>query len=51
VLTGDYDTWVGRWEPSALPPGQKLPQPTPLFKKLDEKVVDEELARLEAGMG
>jgi methionyl-tRNA synthetase len=51
VLTGDYDTWVGRWEPSALPPGQKLLQPAPLFKKLDEKVVAEELARLEAGMG
>ena len=27
VLTGDYETWVGSWEPSALPPGQKLQQP------------------------
>jgi methionyl-tRNA synthetase len=49
VLTGDYDTWSGRWEPSALPPGQKIQQPGPLFKKLDEKVVEEELARLEQG--
>jgi methionyl-tRNA synthetase len=47
VLTGDYDTWVGRWAPSALPAGQKLGQPAPLFKKLDDSVVAEELARLE----
>ena len=45
VLTGDYDG-VGRWEPSALPPGQALHPPVPLFKKLDESVVEEELARL-----
>src|SRR5205823_6266117 len=24
VLTGEYDTWVGRWAPSELPAGQKL---------------------------
>ncbi|HJZ49992.1 MAG TPA: methionine--tRNA ligase [Roseiflexaceae bacterium] len=47
VLTGDYETWVGRWASGALPPGQKLQQPTPLFRKLDESVVAEELARLE----
>jgi len=47
VLTGDYASWVGRWEPSALPIGQKLQQPAPLFKKLDEAVVEQELARLE----
>jgi methionyl-tRNA synthetase len=48
VLTGDYDKWVGRWEPSELPPGQTLREPKPLFKKLDaEKVVAEELARLQ----
>jgi len=48
VLTGDYETWVGVWAPSALPPGQKLQQPAPLFKKLDDSVVAEELARLGA---
>jgi methionyl-tRNA synthetase len=49
VLTGDYATWVGRWEPSALPPGQRLREPQPLFTKLDaEKVVADELARMEA---
>jgi methionyl-tRNA synthetase len=49
VLTGDYQTWIGRWAPSQLPPDQKLQQPAPLFKKLDESVVAEELARLEQG--
>jgi methionyl-tRNA synthetase len=48
VLTGDYSTWIGAWQPSALPIGQQLLQPAPLFKKLDEKIVDEELARLGA---
>jgi methionyl-tRNA synthetase len=50
VLTGDYEAWVGKWMPTVLPPGQKLPEPRPLFKKLDPKVVDEELARLEAAV-
>jgi len=49
VLTGDYDTWAGRWEPSALPAGQALREPRPLFAKLDpDTVVAEELARMEA---
>jgi methionyl-tRNA synthetase len=48
VLTGEYDDWVGRWEPSDLPPGQVLREPQPLFAKLDaEKVVAEELKRME----
>ena len=48
VLTGGYEAWVGRWEPSSLPPGQSLREPRPLFRKLDpEKVVAEELARME----
>ena len=49
VLTGDYGTWDGRWEPSALPAGQRLLEPRPLFAKLDpETVVADELARMEA---
>ena len=48
VLTGDYTAWVGSWEPSELQPGQKLQEPRQLFKKLDESVVDEELARMTA---
>jgi len=34
------------WKPSELKPGQKLNQPGPLFKKLEESVADEERARL-----
>jgi methionyl-tRNA synthetase len=46
VLTGEYDTWVGRWEPSALAEGQRLQEPRPLFRKLDAAIVDEELDRM-----
>ena len=35
-----------KWKPSELKPGRKLNQPGPLFKKLEEKVVEEERARL-----
>ncbi len=35
-----------QWKPSELKPGQKLNQPGPLFKKLEESVVEEERARL-----
>ncbi len=34
------------WKPSELKPGQKLNQPGPLFKKLEENVIEEERARL-----
>jgi len=52
VLTGDYGDWAGRWEPSALPAGQALLEPQPLFKKLDpERVVAEELERMRRAAG
>ena len=35
-----------QWKPSELKPRQKLNQPGPLFKKLDDSVVEEERARL-----
>jgi methionyl-tRNA synthetase len=48
VLTGDYGSWIGRWEPSRLEPGQRLREPFPLFAKLDPGVVVAfELARME----
>ena len=47
ALTFDHSPAVGTWAKSELPPGQALRQPTPLFKKLDESVVEEEYARLE----
>jgi methionyl-tRNA synthetase len=48
VLTCDSSSWIGEWKPSDLPIGQEIKEPMPLFRKLDPKVVDEELARLEA---
>ena len=48
VLTGDFQTWVGAWEPSQLPVGQALREPQALFTKLDaDAVVAEELKRME----
>jgi len=35
-----------QWKPSDLKPGQKLNQPGPLFKKLEDSVIEEERARL-----
>ena len=35
-----------QWKPSELKPGAKLNQPAPLFKKLEESVIEEERARL-----
>ena len=35
-----------QWKPSELKPGEKLNQPSPLFKKLEESVIEEERARL-----
>jgi len=48
VLTGDYTSWVGSWEPSDLRPGTPLGEPRPLFRKLDPSIVEEELARMSA---
>ncbi|MCZ7542047.1 MAG: methionine--tRNA ligase [Anaerolineae bacterium] len=46
ALTYDPTPATGRWTPSALPPDQKLRKPSPLFKKLDESVIEGERARL-----
>jgi methionyl-tRNA synthetase len=46
ALTYRYD-WEGDiWRPSQLPPGQALRRPEPLFVKLDDAIVEQELARL-----
>jgi methionyl-tRNA synthetase len=47
ILTGDYASG-GRWESVPLPVGRALAAPTPVFRKLDPSIVDEELARLGA---
>lgn len=47
-LTYDGETAVGTWQRTEIEPGRQLPKPKPLFKKLDESVAEEELARLGA---
>jgi methionyl-tRNA synthetase len=47
ALTYDHSGAIGTWAPSQLPPGQALREPAPLFRKLDESVIEEEYARLE----
>ena len=48
VLTGDYSA-PGEWGPTPLRPGIPLQPPTPVFRKLDPSIVEEELARLDPG--
>jgi len=45
VLTGDYTTGA-KWESRPIAVGTPLKPPTPVFKKLDPSIVEEELARL-----
>src|SRR5919206_100374 len=49
VLRGDYrrGETLPVWEPAPIVPGTPVPPPTPVFRKLDESVVAEELTRLE----
>jgi methionyl-tRNA synthetase len=49
ALCYDDSQAMGRWEPSQLPAGQDLQQPSPLFRKLDEDVAEKELALLMGG--
>jgi methionyl-tRNA synthetase len=46
ALTYDHSGALGTWAKSELPPGQALWEPAPLFKELDESVIEEEYARL-----
>ena len=46
ALTYDGDTAVGQWRRIEIPVGRTLPKPKPLFKKLDQSIVKDELARL-----
>ena len=44
VITGDY-TGTPRWESRPVVVGTPISKPAPVFTKLDESVVDDELAR------
>jgi methionyl-tRNA synthetase len=46
ALTYEGHTAVGVWARTEIPRGRQLPQPQPLFRKLDPSVAQEELARL-----
>jgi len=46
ALCYDEDNAAGKWQPSDLPARQQMRKPHPLFKKLEDTVVSEELARL-----
>ncbi len=46
VITGSYDSSF-RWQSRPIAAGTPLAVPAPLFKKLDQSVVDEEIARLQ----
>jgi methionyl-tRNA synthetase len=48
ALIYDGSPGTGAWRPSALPPGQILRQPAPLYRKLEDSVAAEEQARLGA---
>ncbi len=45
VITGDYSA-APAWAPRDVVPGTPVAAPSPIFTKLDESVVEEELARL-----
>jgi methionyl-tRNA synthetase len=46
ALTYDHSGAIGTWTKSELPAGQALRPSAPLFRKLDESVIEEEYARL-----
>ncbi|WP_043497746.1 methionine--tRNA ligase [Georgenia sp. SUBG003] len=48
VITGDYRRGenMAAWEPRPVVPGTPVAKPTPVFTKLDDDVVESELARL-----
>jgi len=51
VITGDYrlGETVAPWAPRAVVPGTPVDKPTPVFTKLDDSVVEEEIARVREG--
>lgn len=46
VITGDYTAVRGTWQPKAVVSGTPIEKPTPIFTKLDDAIVEEELERL-----
>ena len=46
VITGDYEAVRGTWGRKAVVPGTEVPAPSPIFTKLDDSIVEDELARM-----
>ena len=46
VITGSYALAAARWGSTPLVPGTPLAPPSPIFRKLDPSIVDDELRRL-----
>ncbi|MDR0433063.1 MAG: methionine--tRNA ligase [Bifidobacteriaceae bacterium] len=46
IITGDYSD-TPQWASEPIPPGQDVPPAKPIFTKLDDSIVAEELARLD----
>jgi len=46
ALIYDASSAKGRWTPSDLEPGRRFKKPKPLYRKLDDSVIDEERERL-----
>ena len=46
VISGDYSAQAGTWGRRDVIPGTVVGAPTPIFTKLDDDIVDQELARL-----
>ena len=46
VLEYSHKGAIGKWEHSTLVQGQSIRKPSPLFKKLDEEIVLQEMDRL-----
>lgn len=51
VIRYDAGELAGRWAPSDLPAGQTLRRPAPLFRKLEEEVIEQETERMLAASG
>ena len=46
VLRYDPKDASGKWEPSTIEPGRVLMQPKPLYKKLEQQIIEEERSNL-----
>ena len=46
IIDGDYTSMAGTWGRTELIAGTELPAPTPVFTKLDDSIVEDELERM-----